>query len=91
MAYKIILLSGATSDIREAAKWYDLRQPGLGRRFTLAIRDEISLIKQNPFLYTIRYDNVFTALIKTFPYLIHFSVENEVIVIKAVYHTSRDS
>lgn len=53
MSYKILLLRGAQSDIREAAEWYNSKQSGLGKKFITAIRDEISTIAKNPFLYAI--------------------------------------
>lgn len=91
MNYKIILFAEAKRDIRETAAWYNDKQSGLGKRFTAAVKNEIAIIRQNPFLYEIRYDDIRTALIDTFPYLIHFDIINSTVFVKAVYHTSRDS
>jgi plasmid stabilization system protein ParE len=91
MAYKVVIIPDAKQDIKEAAKWYNERQKDLGKRFINSISKEITIIRNNPFLYEIRYQNVRTALAEMFPYLIHFSIYNELIVIKAVYHTSRNS
>jgi hypothetical protein len=89
--YKIIIFAEAKIDIKEAAIWYNDRQSGLGKRFVTAIKNEIAIIKQNPFLYEIRYDDIRTALIETFPYLIHFDIINNTVFIKAVFHTSRNT
>lgn len=91
MTFKVIIFAEANTDIREAATWYDEQQKGLGKRFIQAVKKEITIIRQNPLLYNIRYDNVRTALIETFPYLIHFDVNNHTIFIKAIYHTSRNN
>jgi len=91
MSYKLIILPYAKLDIKEAALWYNKKQIGLGKRFLDSITTEIAIIKKNPLVYEVRYDNVHTALLATFPYLIHFSIYENVIVIKAVYHTSRNS
>lgn len=91
MNYKVIIFAEAKLDIKETANWYNDKQQGLGKRFITSVKNEISIIKQNPFLYEIRYDDVRTALIETFPYLIHFDIINYTVFIKAVYHTSRDS
>jgi hypothetical protein len=91
MNYKIIILAEAKLDIKEAAIWYNEKQAGLGKRFLNVVKDEVQIIKQNPLIYEIRYDGTRTALLKTFPYLIHFSIEFNNIIIKAVYHTSRNS
>ena len=53
--------------------------------------NSVKQIKDNPFRFQIRYDEIRVVLLKTFPYLIHFSIDNETIVIKAVIHTSRNS
>jgi ParE toxin of type II toxin-antitoxin system, parDE len=91
MAYKLIILPEVLFDINEAASWYEEKQKGLGKRFINAIKNEMPVIMQNPLKYSIRYDDVRTALTKTFPYLIHFTIEDTTIIVKAIYHTSRNS
>jgi len=91
MNYKVIIFSEAKLDVKETANWYNDKQQGLGKRFITSVKNEISIIRQNQFLYEIRYDDIRTALIETFPYLIHFDIINHTVIIKAVYHTSRDS
>lgn len=46
--YKSIILPLAKEDIREAAKWYNTKRDGLGKRFTADVRESVRLIKQNP-------------------------------------------
>ena len=91
MNYKIIIFAEAKTDIKETAIWYNEKQSGLGKRFATSVRNEIAIIRQNPFLYEVRYDDIRTALLETFPYLIHFDIINNTVFIKAVYHTSRNS
>lgn len=49
-------------------------------------------IRQNPKAKAIRYDDTRTILLDTFPYLIHFSINDDkhIIIISAVLSTSRD-
>ncbi len=91
MNYKIILLPLAKIDIKEAAVWYENVQKNLGKRFLNSVKTEIKIISKNPLLFQIRYDQTRVALIETFPYLIHFEIDKNKIVIKAVIHTSRNS
>lgn len=91
MNFNIIILEGAKIDVRECINWYKNINPILSKRFANAFNNSIKKIKENPFQYQIRYDNVRIILLKTFPYLVHFSVDNDKIVIKAVLHTSRNS
>ena len=89
--YKPILLSAAKNDIREAARWYELQQKGLGKRFTADVRKSIKRIKQNPFAYSIKHGNVRTSLLKIFPFMVHFAIESsETFLISAVLHTSQN-
>lgn len=91
MAYKLIVVAEAFLDIDEAVLWYEEQQKGLGKRLFIAIKNELAIIRKSHFKYVIRYDDIRTALPKTFPYLIHFSNKDNTIIVKAVYHTSRDS
>jgi plasmid stabilization system protein ParE len=88
---KSVLLSAAKNDVREAAKWYNEQQTGLGRRFTADVRKRITSIKQNLYAYSIKYGQVRTAVLDNFPYMVHFSIENDrTILVSAVLHTSRN-
>jgi hypothetical protein len=90
--YKSIILSLAKQDIKEAAKWYNERQPGLGKRFTVHVRQKVHYIRQNPKSVAIRYDDTRTAVLDTFPYMIHNTVDdsNKTVIISAVLSTRRD-
>lgn len=91
MAYRILIFPEAELDISEAALWYNERQQGLGKRFIVSVTHEIAIIKRNPLLFEIRYKDVRTAPTPRFPYLIHFTIEKQTILIKAIYHTSRST
>lgn len=90
--YKSVILPLAKQDIKEAAGWYNERQPGLGKRFAEHLKKTVYYIRQNPKAIAIRYDDTRTILIDTFPYLIHFSIDDDkhIIIISAVLSTFRD-
>ncbi len=90
--YKTVFLNRARKDVRDAARWYDKQQPGLGRRFTHAIRRKLVLIGENPYQYAVRYRKTRTALLWRFPFMIHFDVDAQqrIVVILGVWHTSQD-
>jgi plasmid stabilization system protein ParE len=89
--YKSIILPHAIEDIREAAKWYNKKRDGLGKRFTADVREKVRFIRQNPTASNVRYDDVRTAVLEIFPYMVHYSVNeaNKTVVVSAVFHTSR--
>jgi plasmid stabilization system protein ParE len=90
--FKAVILPLAKQDIKDAALWYNSRQNGLGKRFTRQIRQKIDFIKQEPYATAVRYDNVRTAVLDVFPYMIHYSIDEtkKLILISAVLHTSRN-
>jgi plasmid stabilization system protein ParE len=90
--FKSVLLPLAQKDIREAAKWYNEKSAGLGKKFTTEVREKVRFIECNPYATSIRYSNIRTTVLSIFPYMIHYSVDetNKIIVISAVFHTSHD-
>ena len=90
--YKALILPLAKEDIREAARWYNDQSPGLGKKFTEEVRNIVRYIKQNPQACSIRYNQVRTAVLKVFPFMVHYTIEesNRTIIVSAVLHTSRD-
>lgn len=90
--YKALVLPPATKEIQEIAKWYSTRQPGLGKKFLSFVRKSVRHISENPQSVAVRYDNIRTVLMDTFPYMIHYFIDEKssAIVIVAVLHTSRD-
>ncbi len=90
--YKSIILPLAKEDIREAAKWYNKQQKGLGKRFTAEVREKVQFIRQNPEASNMRYKNVRTAILNVFPFMIHYTIDekDETIIVSAVLHTSRN-
>jgi len=89
---KVIILPLAKEDIREAARWYNKQQYGLGKKFTAEVREKVNFIRQNPKASNARYNGVRTAVLNMFPFMVHFTVddENKTIIISAVLHTSRN-
>jgi plasmid stabilization system protein ParE len=90
--YKTVILPLAKRDIREAALWYNSNQKGLGNRFIAQVRRKVKFIRENPQAVGVRYDNVRTAVIEVFPFMLHYIIDNDkkLVVVSAVYHTSLD-
>jgi len=88
--YKAVILPLAKEDILEATLWYNSKQKGLGKRFINELRSKILLIKQYPNIAPVRYENVRTAVLNVFPYMIHYRINHDKkeIIVAAVFHTS---
>jgi len=91
MAYRLTIHPLAKNDLVEISTWYENIKKGLGKRFLKSVKKEIAIIKIEPLLYQIRYDKTRIAVTEYFPYLIHFEVNKNEIIIKAIIHPSRNS
>lgn len=62
----------------------------MGKRFIQEVRNKVLLIRKNPKIYSVRYDAVQTAVLDVFPFMIHYTVDNQkkTVIIVAVFHTS---
>ena len=89
MAYTLIIDPIAIQDIQKAIDYYDEQQPGLGKRFEAALNKHLITLEKNPF-FRIRYDNVHGLPLKKFPYMVHFTIDEDqqVVIVRAVFHTA---
>ena len=88
--WKILIDIDALSDIESSMKWYDMQSKGLGTRFGKQVSQQINSLKTNPEAYGVRYLSVRCMLIKKFPFLAHFTIDNDIVSVFAVFHTSRN-
>lgn len=91
--YKSVLLPEAMADIRDAARWYDSRQKGLGKRFTSDVRKNVRALCERPEMVAVRYNQTRCAILDHFPFMIHFVIDNEskTLMVIALFHMSRSS
>lgn len=91
-SFTVIFSPLAIEDAEQAFDYYEEKQTGLGSRFAAQLQLTLNAIKRNPFFAAIRYDDIRCARIKKFPYLIHYHInEDELLVtIIAVYSTYRE-
>jgi hypothetical protein len=64
----------------------------LGDEFKKQAISQINTLKKNPSFYAIRYVGVRCLLIKNFPFLVHFTIDetNSLVKVFAIFHTSRN-
>jgi hypothetical protein len=91
--YSVKYLEDVLWDIREAKDYYKNKQIGLEERFAKNIEDAINKIIKIPTAYNIRYKNVRIAHPKTFPYNIHFYIDESIktIVITGIVYNKRNN
>ena len=79
--YKLVVTGIAKKDAKSARKWYREQQIGLDKRFTADMNDTLRRIVRTPTAYAIRYRSNRQANFDTFPYIIHFVIEENTIVL----------
>jgi hypothetical protein len=91
MKYKLYIIPPAREEFRLAREWYrQLKVKGLSNRFAKSVRDTVSKIQSNPYAFAIRYKNVRIAHTDTFPFALHFFLDNNTIIISAIIFQGRN-
>ena len=90
--FRVKIEPEALADIRDIVHWYNLAQKGLGERFRKTVIGQINSLGKNPKIYAVRYRQIRCAIVKKFPYMVHFFVneDNKTVEVMAVFSTSRN-
>jgi plasmid stabilization system protein ParE len=88
---KIEVSAEAKRDLREARKWYNQQQKGLGNRFATEVNEVLEDICRNPWFASVRFENVRTPFLKNFPYSVHYEIDegSQLIRVAAIFHSSK--
>lgn len=90
MSHKILLEPRAKVDIMLIRDWCRLQKPGLEDEFTSELLENIELLKQNPYLFQIRFPATRVLVLKKFPYLVYYLISNAEVHIIAVIGAKQD-
>ncbi|PYJ60895.1 MAG: hypothetical protein DME24_07885 [Verrucomicrobia bacterium] len=86
----LVLRRVAAQEFDESIAWYDGERKGLGQEFRTAIEEYFQRITDNPEWFPKVRGGVRRAVVRRFPFVIHFLIEKKRIVILSVFHTSRN-
>ena len=90
MSCEVYLRPDAEQDVEDASLWYDSQRKGLGGQFLDEISRTLNAISEYPASFPIVHRNIRRALTRSFPFGIYYRVEEELAVVVAVLHASRD-
>ena len=81
----------AAEELREAVRWYESNQSGLGGDFLDAVTQALSRVNTHPEIGTVISDDGQTrrVLVAAFPYQVVYNLRLDEIVIVAVAHLKR--
>jgi plasmid stabilization system protein ParE len=88
--YDLIIKEEAKFEIIEAYNWYESKQEGLGERFVLDLDDYFERIRSTPEIFPRRYREYRQVVMKSFPFVIVFEIEEKEVVVYAVFNTYQD-
>ena len=89
--FKVLVEGRAKADIQKGIDYYDEINKELGLKFEKAVDKEITGLKKHA-LYQIKYKNIRCKLIKNFPYLLHFTINEteKIVLVYALINTSKN-
>jgi|SRR6516162_9891767 plasmid stabilization system protein ParE len=91
MSRDVVLRRTAEQEFDASIAYYERQKAGLGLEFRAIIEQHFQRIADNPGQFPIVRAQVRRAVVlRRFPFVIHFLVETELIVILSVFHTSRE-
>jgi toxin ParE1/3/4 len=80
----------ALNDLSAAQEWYHLRDPKLADLLLIDVHAIATEILQHPQRFREIAPGTRAVRCRRFPYRIYYEIFEGVVVIKSVYHTSRD-
>jgi toxin ParE1/3/4 len=90
VTYRLLVRKQAKLDLRQAVRWYDQQQYGLGRELVEQADAALERIADNPTQYQVVHRNVRRAILRRFPYGIFYWIDGADIVVFAIVHLHRD-
>ncbi len=78
------------ADLDAGRRWYEERSTGLGSYFIVECSEALARIQRNPEWVGIDPYRVRSLRIRHFPYVIHYRIEGEMIVVFAILFGGRD-
>ena len=85
-----VLRRTAEQEFDDSIAWYESERKGLGQEFRTTVEEYFQRIQDNPEWFPKVRSEVRRAVVRRFPFAIHFLIETDRIVILSVFHTSRD-
>lgn len=90
MALPIVFRRIARREMDEAISWYEVQRAGLGVELAVEVDTFLQRIAETPEQFPQIRGEIRRAVLRRFPYTLHFLTEPDQIVILAVFHVRRN-
>ena len=88
--YDLIIKEEAKFEIIDAYNWYESKKEDLGERFIQDLDEYFERIRLTPEIFPCKYSEFRQVVMKNFPFVIIFEIENKEVVVYAVFNTYQD-
>ena len=89
MIYSLSFLPEVEEDAVKGYRWYEEKAAGLGEGFLRVFYALSGEIPRNPLIYQAVYKDFRRCLLKRFPHAIYYRVENQKVIVYALFHCAR--
>lgn len=90
MIYSLRFLPEVEDDVINGYVWYESKARGLGEDFLRMFYAYANEIVWNPLCYPKVYQDFRRRLLRRFPYVIYFEIENDRIIVSGLFHSARN-
>ncbi len=90
MKRSLTVVEQAENDVREIIAYYHNEKEELAQKFEKALLDVLQYIEKKPEAFQIKQEQFRCGIIKKFPYLVVYEIEETKIVVYSVTHEKRD-
>jgi plasmid stabilization system protein ParE len=90
MSLPIVFRRIARQEMDESIAWFESERRGAGTEFACEIENLLPRIADTPEQFSKVRGDVRRAVLRRFPYTIHFLVESNRIVVLAIFHAKRN-
>lgn len=87
--FSVELSNEAEVDFDSSYEYYFEESPTVADAFFQKLNFAFNIIKQNPYSFSIIHKNIRKYVIKKFPFVIYYTVNDPIIKVIAIFHTSR--
>ena len=89
MSFRLVIQPRASQEAEEAAIWYEKQRKGLGKEFVRELDFGIVSILHNPYKFEVLRNEFRRKVVKRFPFGIFFRIDNDTVIIVAIWHFKR--
>ena len=90
MSLAVTFHRAASTEFLEASSWYESKRIGLAAEFTAEIDHCVTLASEKPLQFPAVHKDIRRVIANRFPYAVYYRVEDQRIVVLAVFHSSRN-